>query len=254
MKRIQEQSAYHKLILILLLLMALLFVPIYASTIGTVGFLYWGELFVPRIEGNTIVYEGKLQGADVSFSVDGSTVSFTYAGRSYAPFTVRRDDTAIPSEYASMPNIVGYEITEGDEIYYRGGAMQYDNGSFLLYGEDGFQSSNIVIYAPDAIVTDQDGNIIDTRKPSASTLIKLVNDPILTHKGEWAMYAVCAVVSALLALTILFADELFYFRIALRVNEPEQVTPSELELAGRYIGDTLAVIVLFVAYLKGLTL
>lgn len=253
MKRIQEKSTYHKLILISLLIMAILFAPIYASTVERVGFLYWGELFIPRVEGSTTIYEGTLDGANASFAVDGSTVCFTYSDKVYAPFTVKRDDTAIPSEYTSMPNIVGYEIIEGEDVYYRGGAIPY-NESFLLYGEDEFQSSNVIIYASNAIVTDQDGNIIDTRKPPATTLISLVNDPILVHNGSWAMYAVCVVLSALLALTILFADEIFYFHIALRVSEPELVTSSELEIAGRYIGDTIAVLSLIFAYLKGLTL
>ncbi len=252
MKRFQNMSAYFKFLLLLLLAMAILFAPIYASTIARVGFLYRDEIFIPRQEGNAIIYEGTINGSDASFTVEGATVVFSYAGKTYAPFCITQDSSAVPTEHASNPSIVGYVITEGDALYYRGGAMKLDSGGYFLFDSEETPSHNIIVYA-DGIVTDADGNIIDTNKPSESTLLTLVNEPTLKHKGTWGMYVLCVVLSVFLVFTILFADELFYMRMALRVSEPELLTPSDWTIAGRYIGDTIGVIVLLVAYLQGLT-
>ena len=74
----------------------------------------------------------------------------------------------------------------------------------------------------------------------------------LIHKGsflEWfggALFCVITIVS------ILFADELFYIRMSFRVENINDVEPSDLEIAGRYIGWTLEPIMALAIFLMGL--
>ena len=74
----------------------------------------------------------------------------------------------------------------------------------------------------------------------------------LIYKGsflEWfggALFCIIAVV------TILFADELFYIRMSFRVENINDVEPSDLEIARRYIGWTLEPIIALAIFLMGL--
>lgn len=35
-----------------------------------------------------------------------------------------------------------------------------------------------------------DGNIIDPNEPSTGNILELMNDPVLTHKGNWTAWLV----------------------------------------------------------------
>mgnify|MGYP006974402230 FL=1 len=104
----------------------------------------------------------------------------------------------------------------------------------------------------DGIERDEIGNVIDRMEPSASTIYELLNEPELTHKGESYVWFGAVFICILNALTILFADELFRWDLAFRIRNIDNAEPSDLEIAGRYIGWTAMTIMALVVFLMGL--
>ena len=114
----------------------------------------------------------------------------------------------------------------------------------MLFNEDG-SWADLGIYATmsDGTVIDGDGNEVDQMEPSPQTILKLMDGPELTHRG----------ISLLVGLSILFADELFRWDLRFRIRSPESAEPSDWELFSRKLGWIVAVILIFVLYLIGLT-
>ena len=79
-----------------------------------------------------------------------------------------------------------------------------------------------------------------------------MNDPELTHKGEWFAWFGALFICALNAISILFADELFRWNLAFRIRNVDDSEPSDWEIAGRYIGWTVLSIMALVLFIIGL--
>lgn len=99
---------------------------------------------------------------------------------------------------------------------------------------------------------DENGNIIDPVEPSATTILRLMSDPQLTHKGTWLAWFGGLFLCVLNVLSILFADELFHLHMAFRIRNADCAEPSELEIAGRYFGWTAMTVVALVVFVIGL--
>ena len=97
-----------------------------------------------------------------------------------------------------------------------------------------------------------DGNIIDPNEPSTGNILELMNDPELTHKGEWFAWFGALFICVLNAISILFADELFRWNLAFRIRNVDHAEPSDWEIAGRYIGWTVLSIMALVLFIIGL--
>ena len=82
-----------------------------------------------------------------------------------------------------------------------------------------------------------------------STILELMNDPELTHKGEWFGAVFICVLNTI---SILFADELFRWNLAFRIRNVDYAEPSDWEIAGRYIGWTVLTIMALVFFIIGL--
>jgi hypothetical protein len=89
-------------------------------------------------------------------------------------------------------------------------------------------------------------------EPSASTVLRLMEGPELTHKGEWFAWFGGLFISLITVVSILFADELFRLHLVFRVRDVELVEPSDWEIAGRYIGWTLMGVLVLATYIMGL--
>ena len=59
-------------------------------------------------------------------------------------------------------------------------------------------------------------------------------------------------VCAVTAFSILFADELFRWDLSFRVRDVEQAEPSDWEIASRYIGWAVCLILALGIFIKGL--
>ena len=255
MARIRELNWYQKAILLLMTVMTVVFCVLYGFSGAKTGFLYQDKVLVLSHENGNAVYSGKLHGQSACFLVTPEgVVTFTYGEKIYGPYTVREDPTAIPKDDELAQYMTGIEICCGGEILFRGGIMEYGSGSFLhMVSEDGTNASiSVTATMSDGTVIDADGNIADEMEPSLSTVLELVRGPELTAKADWAGWfgglLICGVTAAL----ILFADELFRLGLVFRVQNVEDIEPSDWELASRYIPWTVLPIVALVLYLTGL--
>lgn len=253
MEKIKGLNRYQKGVLIFMIAMALVFAVVYPMTISKVGFEYKDTILVPSQENGSTVYSGKIQGKQARFTVsEDRTVVFQHGDKTYGPYTAKEDPTAIPKDKKMAEHMTGMELRQGEDILFRGGVLETGD-SYLLYNEDGtLDNFGFSYVTSDGIERDQDGNIIDPVEPSAATILKLMNDPELTHKGEWFAWFGAVFLCGLNAIFILFADELFRWNLAFRIRNVDHAEPSDWEIAGRYISCTVLTIMALVIFILGL--
>lgn len=253
MGRIKELNRYQKGVLLLMIAMALVFAVLYPMTISRVGFEYKDSILVPSEESGSTVYSGKLMGEQASFTVSADkTVVFQHGDRTYGPYTVKEDSTAIPKDREMAEHMTGVELRKGKVIMFRGGVLKTGD-SWWLYNEDGtLYNFGFFYVTSDGIERDENGNIIDPVEPSASTIFELMNGPELTHKGEGFAWFGAVFICIINALTIFFADELFRWNLTFQIRNVDHAEPSDWEIAGRYIGWTVRPIMALVIFIMGL--
>lgn len=74
----------------------------------------------------------------------------------------------------------------------------------------------------------------------------------LTHKGEWFAWFSGALLCAVNALLILFADELFRWTLRFHIRDADYAEPSDWEIAGRYISWTVFPVMALAVFIVGL--
>lgn len=256
MERIKNLNRYQKGILILLVVMAILFTVLYSKATSKTGFLYMDKIFEVSQENGNTVYSGKIRGELCRFEVTAErTVTFQAGDRNYGPYAAKEDSTAIPKDHSFNEGMTGIEVTDGEEIFFRGGILNFGNPGrmWFLVNEDG-TDANLTITATmsDGTIVDGDGNIVDPMEPSVTVILELLDGPDLTNKGDWQIWFYGLIISIITAVSILFADELFRFNLAFQIRDADYAEPSEWEIASRYIGWTIMPILALVMYIIGL--
>lgn len=248
MERIKELDRYQKGLLVLLAVLAVAFCVIYSVVSSRVGVLYHDKILLPSEENGITVYSGTLEGQVCRFEVaPEGTVTFQWGETVYGPYAAREDPTAVPE---GKDYLTGVEILAGERIFFRGGLFRTAEGLALIE-EDGEILHGIVL-GTGGMMVDGEGNVIDLREPSPNVILEMMEGPQLTHKGRWAIWFLGLFCSAVTALSILFADELFRLNLSFRIRDPENADPSDWEYAGRYISWTLTALVIPVIYIMGL--
>lgn len=253
MEKIKNLSCYQKGVLIFMAVMALIFSVVYFVTVSRVGFKYKNTIFVPGQENGSTIYSGKLKGEQAHFTVsEDKTVVFQYGDKIFGPYTAKEDPTAIPKDEEMAEYMTGVELRQGDSILFRGGVLDH-GGGYWLYNEDGTLDHFGISYVTgDGIERDENGNVIDPVEPSASTILNLMDDPELTHKGEGIAWFGAVFLCVLNALLILFADELFRWNLKFQIRNAEHAEPSEWEMERRYISWTVLAAAVPVLFIMGL--
>ena len=250
-KRIKNLNRYQKCFLLIMLLMSLIFTILYPITISRVGYEYKNSIFVPTQENNNIVYSGKIHGTQAHFTVsEDKTLAFQYGDKTYGPYTLKEDPAAIPQNDDMSEYMTGVELRCGENILFRGGMLQMAD-SYWLYNEEGtdYEFSYTV---EDETERDASGNTIDPEEPSAGIIIELMNDPVLTHKGNWTTWFIALAICVFNAISILYADELFRWNLAFQIRDTYGAEPSDWEIAGRYVSWIILIIVALIIYIIGL--
>lgn len=248
MERIRELDRYPKLLLIALLLMAVVFTAVYGFASSRVGYLYNDAIFVPRQENGATLYEAEIDGRDWVFTVTADTVTLTGGTETYGPYTLREDPTAVPEDHSYMTGIV---ILDGGETFFRGGVTD-DPHDFWLMDERGGHPLNITVQMSDDTEYDAYGDPFDPMEPSPYQIISLLRGPELTHWGNWEIWFMGLILAIITAVSILFADELFYLSICFRVQNAETAEPSDWHIATRSIGWFLLTVITGVIFVMGL--
>lgn len=253
MKKFKHLNLYQKSILLLMLGMTLIFSVIYPITISRVGFAYKGAILVPSQENGSTVYSGKLKGQPTRFTVSkDKTVVFEHGKKSFGPYTVKEDVTAIPKNEEMAEFLTGIELRQGDTILFRGGVL-YADGIYWLYNEDGTVDNGEILWTTSAgFELDANGNVIDPLEPSAASILHLMGNPELTHKGDWSAWLFAVFVCVLNALSMLFADELFRWNLLFKIRNVDYAEPSDWEIAGRYITWTVLPLMALILFITGL--
>lgn len=251
MERIKELNGYAKFIILALVVLFAVFTVLYAVTTSRTGYAYEDTILVHSIENGNSVYSGKIKGQSARFAVTpDKVVTFTYGDKTYGPYTVKPDFTAMPEGKHCTH---GIEVREKDEIIFRGGYFIANDIRFF-YNEDGSSPSIglSISSSNNGIVTDVNGNIIDTMKPFPGTILDLVEGPELTHKGSWGIWILCTFLAIVTAVSVLFADELFRWRMEFRVQDVDAIKPSDWEITSRYLAWGIDTILVWILYATGL--
>lgn len=254
MKKIKELNSYQKGILGIMLIMIFVFAVIYSRIISQVGFEYKGKIFIPKQENETTIYSGKLDGEEAYFMIsEKKTVVFQCGEKTYGPYTAKEDASAIPKEIELSDDMIGIELCEGEKILFRGGFLDLGD-SYWLYNEDGsFSEESIDYVVLNGVELDENGEEVDPLEPSVITILELMREPKLTHKGEWYAWFAATFICVLNAGLILFADKLFRWNLTFFIRNAEQAEASEWQIASRYVSWTsltVAALVLFVVGLR----
>lgn len=252
MERIRQLNWYQKGILILLLALALVFAVIYRGSIARVGFLYQNKIFVPSEENGAAVYSGKINGKPAQFTVsEDKAVLFQCGDKTYGPYSVKEDPTALPEEDISI-GMTGVEIREAGKLVFRGGFWQ-SGEDYWLRRQDGSMDPSVGVYVTgDGVMRDANGNAVDPMEPALSDILRLVYGPELTHKGTWLAWLGAVFISLLNAGSILYADELFRWDLSFQIQNAETAEPTEWEMMKRYLSWTVLTIMVLVIDLVGL--
>ena len=253
MARIRQLDWYQRGILILLLALALVFAVIYRVRIARVGFLYQDKIFVPSEENGVTVYSGKISGEPAQFTVsEDKAVLFHCGEKTYGPYTVTEDPTALPEVEIEREGMTGVEIREGEKLVFRGGFWQ-SGEDYWLRRQDGSMDLSVGVFVTgDGVMRDANGNAVDPLEPALSDILRLVYGPELTHKGSWLAWFGAVFISLLNTGSILYADELFRWNLSFQIQNAETTVPSEWEMMKRYLSWTVLTIMLLVIYIVGL--
>ena len=236
-----------------MIVIVITFFVLYSMTISQVGFEYKDTIFVPSQENGSTVYSGKIKGQQARFTVsEDKTVVFQHGDKTFGPYTAKEDPTAIPKDEEMAEDMIGVELLQGDSVLFRGGVWKFGDEYWLFNEDDTINNFGVTYVTSDGIESDENGNAIDPVEPSVSTILDLMNDPKLTHKGEWFAWFGAVFICVLNSLSILFADELFRFNLIFQIRNVDSAEPSDWEIAGRYISWTVLPIMALVIFIMGL--
>ncbi|MDE7052461.1 MAG: hypothetical protein K2O92_06010 [Lachnospiraceae bacterium] len=252
MERIKRLDNYQKGVLLVITIMVLVFTAAYFVIASKKGFEYKDAILIPKQENGNTIYSGKIKGKQASFTVYADkTTEFKYGDKTYGPYTVKEDPSAIPENSGMGDDITGIEFRCGEEIIFRGGVAS-SGGYTLLYNENGELELDFSVSVHNGTVIDENGNVIDQMKPSISTILGLMAGPVLTHKGEWPAWFAGVFICIIIVISILFADELFRWKLSFAIRNADRAEPSDLEITGRYFSWTIMPGLAMIIFIMGI--
>lgn len=252
MEQVRGLGLYRKILLAVMAVMLAVFAVIYARVIGQTGFEYKNAILQPASSGDETVYSGRIYGKQASFVVTAEkTVTFQWGEQIYGPYAVTEDPSAIPEERRESDSI-GVEIRNGDQLMFRGGIEEGVDG-YWFYREDGTLAGVDFQYVTDdGVIRDENGDEIDLVSPTAEIIWELVNDPQMTHKGQWDIWFLGLFISFINAGAMIFADELYYLRIMPWVRDAENAEPTDFQLGLWRISWAVICVVVLAVLIWGL--
>lgn len=238
----RELTRGQKVLVALQGLIALVFLVLYC-TIGTQKYLHLGNDTLRRsAEGDTVVYSGVRSGKEAVLTVqDGGTVLWQLDGVTYGPYTITPDPTATPDKSALPWNVtdsadlVGVQVHEGEQQLLRG--AYHDSLIFAVY--------------------DMAGNRVDTGLPgegglSPGTVLQVALNPVVESRGNPAFFLLGLLFCILVAADILYADDLFRWRLKFVIEDVNRAEPSEWQLMSRWISWIVLTCMIPFLFLPGL--
>ena len=229
-----EMNWYRRVLLIATAVEILGFFAAVLVAVNRPGLEYGETLLSPRTEGETRVYEGKLDWEPVRFAVSPEgEVTYQRGDLSYGPYQVSVDPAAFPEtlgEHDGTSNL-GLEIRQGDEVVFRGGycperALSLWDGD----GEPVWDTSFSVESSGGGSTLYVDGREVTREEqyaPALSVLAEVALGPELTHRGSVGLYLAVTLLALVNILQICFPG--FFFRLSLwgHVRNVDEAEPSD---------------------------
>lgn len=253
MEQLKSLPRYRKVLLWCLAGMLVIFALVYGYVSSRWGYEYQNAILLPKSQGDTTIYSGKVQGKPAIFTVDSGqgSVTFSYDGKTYGPYVAMEDPTAIPREYAGYEDFTGVELRLGDETVFRGYLFLGADGP-VYFTEDGTGPAVTITYTSDGVEYDSDGNVVDPMEPGVYTLLELLYGLELSHKGQWGIFLLAVVISAVLAVSMVYAEDIFYLNLSFQLRNPADAEPSDWLLARWNIGWAVCCGLTLFVYIAGL--
>lgn len=252
-QRIWNLEGYQKAILLAMAAMVLVFSAVYLLTVRRVGYLYQGTILVPTQEDGATVYTGSIRSTAAQFRVTENQVTFRYGDTQYGPYTMESDPTAVPSQQDAGEGFVGIEIRDKGKLLFRGGVRALQDHYFFIHSDG---SSDFLSIYEDGVTgveyNAETGEVHDRMAPTLRDIYALLTKPPLTHKGDAMAWLAGVVMCIVNAVTLLFADELFYWKMSFLVRNAQGAEPSDWELGQRFIGWAALGILALVVFVLGL--
>ena len=229
-----DMSWFRRVLLILMLVEIVAFGIATAVTVGRWGLEYQGELLYPRTEGDVTWPSCGACLSNMAVAPDG-TVEYRWGEYAYGPYQVVEDPTAVPEEFQYSGT--GVEIRRDDEVIFRGCRF-----SDMLFDEDGEPFWEIRAYGhvSDGTIVAEDGQTVSQEEyhaPGFSTLVQVVLEPELTHKGNVGLYLAVTFLALLNLVQILFPEALFKLSLLGRIRsiDIDDAEPSSFYIAMEHI-------------------
>ena len=229
-----EMNWYRRVLLVAMAVEILGFFAAVLAAMNRPGLEYGGTLLYPRTEGETRVYEGKLDWEPVRFAVSPEgEVTYQRGDLSYGPYQVSVDPAAFPEtlgEHDGTSNL-GLEIRQGDEVVFRGGSCP--ERTLSLWDGDGepvWDTSFSAESSGGGATLYVDGREVvreEQYAPPLSVLAEVALGPELTHRGSVGLYLAVTLLALVNILQICFPG--FFFRLSLwgHVRNIETAEPSD---------------------------
>ena len=247
MDRFRDLDRYPKILLIALVALAVVFAGVYGYCSADRWYSYKDVYLTCRQTEDATVYSGRANGGPCVITVRDDTVTFRTSMKTYGPYALREDPTALPDDMEPGYNTIGIEITENGAPFFRG-ALVYARAPKFYY-------ENGTLVPPLQFHVEVSGSSsTDPYKPTLYQIVECLYpmEHLLESRAQWSAYLTGLLVCAIGAVDILFADELFRFRLSFRLRDADRAEPSDWELATRKIGWTILFITALYAFLLGL--
>lgn len=253
----RECSWYRRVLLILLALEILAFAVATAVVVNRTGLKYENTLLFPSAEGETQVYQGRLDGVPARFTVSPEgEISYQLGTLQYGPWQVAADPSAAPPGYFRAH---GIEIRQGDEVLFRG---CYLSGELPpLIQEDGEPYLGIDTSfltgggGENVIVLDESGAPIpqaDYYEPGLADLARIALDPQLTHRGSVGVYLLITLLALLDAVQICFPRLFFRLSLLGLVRNRDQAEPSDFYITMEHLEWIFLAVLCLILYICNL--
>ena len=139
------------------------------------------------------------------------------------------------------------------KILFRGGVRALQDYCFFIHSDG---SSDFLSIYEDEVTgvayNAETGEVYDRMAPTLRDIYTLLTNPPLTHKGEGMAWLAGVVMCIVNAVTLLFADELFYWKMSFLVRNPQGTEPSDWALGQRFFGWAALGILALVVFVLGL--
>lgn len=194
-------------------------------------------------------YTGKPDGAELTITRTADGAVCTQWGKvSHGPYTVTEDPSARPEGHNDL-FCMGVELREGENVVFRGG-WHHSGGAGYLIHENG------TAYSAGYYVGTVNGHRVSGPQweISLNTVMRVWDGPELVRRGAEVVWWLATLLALVGVAEVLYADDLFRWRLSWRIKDPEEAEPSEWELAGRSIGAVLITGMVLAMYCWGLNL